>query len=333
MFRQTAILLLVIVTVLFVGHILLYLKPKSSVTVHFKEGITPKEITGEVIKKDRFIVITPDDGSPEQVFTWDQIRNISGTESGYTKRINDVADLLELVAKLGILAAAGVFLIGLYQFDIGQKWKQEEFLAGTVKDFGGRLSVENAKKMLELLMFYEERGRDIPLYTEDPTAEWQRVEVENIRRALDPALTNELSEDEKRIRECFDAFFSRLERFEHYIESRLITEKSVGIYLSFWIDALRGKDRAGKGPLLKDKYRAWLMGYIEHYEFPMLERLLERFSRDRSLLGRLKRLLSRFWRPRREKRDRGGPPGQAGDVSENLPPPEKQVGPGGTQPA
>jgi hypothetical protein len=284
-----ALLLSIILVILFVGQILLYLRPKNSLKVNFKDGITPSEMTGEVTKKDRYVVIKPDGSSEEQVFTWDQIRNITGTEPSYSKRIDELADLFELVAKLGVLAAAGVFLIGLYQFDVGQRWKREEFLAGTVNDFGRRATVENAKKMLELLMFYPQ-GRRIPLFSEDDEADGQHVTVEDIRVALDPAKTEELNENQMKIRECFDSFFSRLERFEHYIESDLIGERSVYIYLSFWLNALLGETKTSAKPLLSEDYRKWLMNYVRTYDFLMLESLLDRFRGDRGLFEKLRRL-------------------------------------------
>jgi hypothetical protein len=90
-----------------------------------------------------------------------------------------------------------------------------------------------------------------------------------------------------KIRECFDSFFSRLERFEHYIESGLISERSVYVYLSFWIDALLGKTKLGAKPRLKEEYRVWLMNYGKHYDFFMLESLLDRYKAGRRLIDRL----------------------------------------------
>src|SRR5438552_3267465 len=146
MFRQIILLLGIVLLLLAMGLLVLYFKPNSTVTVYFKDNIVPDNaLTGEITKKDKYIIIKPKDAQ-EQVFAWDQVKSIVGDEPSYTKRLDDVTDLLELIAKLGILAAAGVFLIGLYQFDVGQRWKREEFLAQTVKDFNSSVNVENAKQ-------------------------------------------------------------------------------------------------------------------------------------------------------------------------------------------
>lgn len=297
MIRQVAFLLAIVIVILLLGQIVLYLKPEKSVTVHFKEGVAPRELSGQVSKKDKYIIVKPDDGSEEQVYTWDQVRSISGTEPTYAKKIDEVTELIELLAKLGVLAAAGVFLVGLYQFDVGQTWKREEFLAGMVNDFGRRQTVENAKKMIELLMFYPQ-GRKIDLYPERENSEMVHVSVDQIGKALAPDLTNRLTDDEMRIRESFDSFLSRLERFEHYIESKLTSDQSVYIYLGFWIDALLGKGAEGRGePRLKREYREWIRRYAHVYEFPMYERLLSRYSREPWWLRRLKAKRTRLTLP------------------------------------
>lgn len=305
MFRQMILLLAIVLLLLAMGLIVLYLKPSAKLTVHFKEGITPRELTGEVTKRDKYIIVKPANDGDEQVFTWEQVASITGNEPSYNKRLNDVTDLVELIAKLGVLAAAGVFLVGLYQFDVGQKWKSEEFMAEMVRDFTKSTNVENAKKMIELLRFYPQ-GRKIRLYPEDTPVE-QFITPGHIGRALATARTEELTDDEMRIRECFDAFFSRLERFEYYIEARLVTSKSVDIYLNYWISILLGKETTmGAVPKLSGEHRGWLQSYVEVYEFPAVNRLLRRY-RKQSLFSRYLKI--------------GG-----SDVAKTLPPPTSDTG-------
>lgn len=280
MFRQIIILLGIVVVILGFGLVILYLKPSAIVTVHFKEGIARADLTGEITEKEKYIIVKPVDGGQDQIIPWEQIANITGNEPAYNKRLNDVTDLLELIAKLGVLAAAGIFLIGLYQFDVGQRWKSEEFLADMIRDFGKSPNVENAKKMIELLMFYPQ-GRKIGLYPEKEVSDYQFVTVEQVGRALATAKTDELTDDEMRIRESFDAFFNRLERFEHYIESRLVTSRSVYIYLGYWINTLLGRETIkGQVPKLSQEHRQWLLDYLEMYEFPQAIRLLKRYRQQ-----------------------------------------------------
>lgn len=294
------IIILVVVLAFFLSAILViapYFEGGGHGVVTFKPGVVSGDkITGEVTKKDRYVVIKPDGGGPEQDYTWEHVLSIVGSQPPYAKKINDVSDLLELITKLGVLAAALVFLIGLYQYQVGQTWKQEEFLAGTINDFGGRMSVENAKKMIELLMFYPQ-GRNIRLYPDAPDSGSQSIKADNILKALNPDKTDDLTDDEKQIRECFDAFFSRLERFEHYIESNLVSEGSVYIYLNYWINVLIGRATIrGKEPLLSKEYLEVLKRYIKYYEFPKVDALLDRYN-DRRWRMRARRWL-RYHLPR-----------------------------------
>lgn len=289
MFRQLIIVLGIIVGFLMVVQIGLYFRQKSNLTVTFK-GADIKPIRGEVTKKDKYIIVKPAEGGEEQIYTWDQVQSITGDEPSYNKTVGEVTDSIDLIAKLGVLAAAGVFLIGLYQFNVGQTWKREEFLANMVNDFGRRQSVENAKKMLELLMFYKQQGRKIDLYPERQGQPMQHVTVAQIEKALDPAKTDQLDDDEMRIRECFDSFLSRLERFEHYIENDLAKEESVEVYLGYWINTLIGKGVSPTAPpTLERPHREMIMTYAKRYEFPMIRQLLHRYEMDNGWRARVKR--------------------------------------------
>jgi hypothetical protein len=276
MFRQIIFLLGMVLVILAVGTLVLYLRPSSTATIHLMDG---RQIEGEVTKKDKYVIIKPNNGE-EQIFTWEQVNYLIGNEPIYNKRLDDITDLLELIAKLGILAAAGVFLIGLYQFDVGQKWRREEFLAQMIKDFGSSSNVENAKQMIEILRFYTQ-GRTIRLYPERESSGDIFVTVDQIGKALN-TVPNEINGDEMRIRECFDAFFSRFERFEHYIESKLVTSESVYIYLGYWINILLNKEIIkGKESKLSEEHLHWLLNYLVEYEFPKASSLLDRYNKKR----------------------------------------------------
>ena len=276
--RQILLIIIILTIVLTALTLVIpYFKLEGNATVHFKQGASPASRTGEVTKKDKYIIVKPE-GGPEEIYTWDQVQSITGTESVYSKKFSDISDLLELVAKLGVLAAALVFLIGLYQFEVGQTWKREEFLATTVDDFNSRTGIQNAKRMLEVLISYPQ-GRKIKLFSEEEVPGGSLVTAAQIEKALDPEQTDKLSPEEMKVRESFDAFFARLERFEHYIELKLASERSVYIYLSYWINALIGKETVpGKGPALKPGHTELLRNYVKRYEFPKLERLLERYG-------------------------------------------------------
>lgn len=287
MIRQLTLVLGLVLLALAAIQIIQAYKPKEVVTVHFKEGVNPPQMRGEVTKRDKYIVIKPEDGqTDEQVYTWEQVRYISGTEQ-YSKKIERVTESLELLGKLGVLAAAGIFLIGLYQFNVGQLWKGEEFLANVYTEFSKSANFEAAKQMIDVLKFYP-NGRMIELYPSREKGEGEgskHITPEKICDALRPGEDKDLdpTSDKMRIRDCFDAFFSRLERMDHYIDARLVRKKSVKLYMYYWINMLLGlptEGRKGTTPTLREDYRQVLLLYVETYEFPKVQKLLNKYREN-----------------------------------------------------
>ena len=140
------ILIIFFIAALFiVGELINQLRGSELATVYLKPGLVEKDTRdGEITKKDKYVVIRSD-AYGEEVFTWDQVRYIAEKERGASsKRLDRTFDVIELVSKLGIAASVIVFLLGLYQYDQGQKWKREEFLAAAVKEFAEQSSVRSA---------------------------------------------------------------------------------------------------------------------------------------------------------------------------------------------
>ena len=122
MIRQLLLIAGVACFLLLLGVALINLKPADKVTVHFAQGIEPQEIKGTVKKQEKYLIVKPENSNDELIFTWDKVKDISGEENYVSKRFSDVYDVTEFLTKLGALAAAGVFFIGLYQYEQGQQW-------------------------------------------------------------------------------------------------------------------------------------------------------------------------------------------------------------------
>ena len=170
-----------------------------------------------------------------------------------------------------ILGASAAFLVGLFQYRKAQTWKQAEFIANEVKEFNGLPDVRNAKLMLDW------RSRYIDLFPERAQYEERRVLVtcELLVRALaSDKGVDKFSQAEARIRDVFDEFLGRLERFENFIASGLITKDHCEPYLTYWIELI-GDD----GPEASRPDLVHALGkYIREYKYDKVESLLNRFG-------------------------------------------------------
>lgn len=145
-----------------------------------------------------------------------------------------------------IAGASTAFVIGLLQYMKSQRWKRAEFVANEVKEFNALPEVRNAKLMLD----YTERYVD--LFPEKEKADERRVDVTEamVVSALKPhGKQTEFKQAEARIRDTFDEFFGRLERFENFIAAGLVTKEECAPYIAYWIDILGidGKDAPRPG--------------------------------------------------------------------------------------
>jgi hypothetical protein len=264
------ILIVVFVTaLLLIGEVLGQLKGSEMATVYFKPGLVPGDMReGEVTKKDRYIVVKSDTYG-EEFFTWDQIRYISAKDKeSSSKRLDRIVDVIEIVSKLGIAASVIVFLIGLYQYDQGQKWKREEFLAAAVKEFTEQSSVRNAMRMLDSLALYTD-GREVKLFPDKEKYEDRTVFVSNVE--IYNALTitpDNLDNKAKEIRSCFDGLLSYLESFYHYLVQGLITQDALMSHIGYWLIIL------GPGDDLDCIYKKRIFAYAHEYKFYEIELLI-----------------------------------------------------------
>lgn len=274
MLRQLLLIIGVACFLLLLGVLLINFKPADEVTVNFVQGVEPQQIVGTVTKQDKHLIVRPKGSNIEQVFTWDKVKDISGERSFFSARFNDVYDVAEFLTKLGALAAAGVFFIGLYQYEQGQQWKRAEFLATVIKDIGASHRGENAKLMLDGIKLYP-NGREIKLFPDKATATDQYKTITRLKTLDSLRTTAPLPSDGETvaIRDCFDTFLSQLERLEQYIESKLVTKEEVYTYINYWIDLLAGNDSE-----FADYDRWYVLKYAEFYKFPKVEALLKRYG-------------------------------------------------------
>jgi hypothetical protein len=174
---------------------------------------------------------------------------------------------LTLAAMTGGLVA---FLGGLMQYRRAQRWKRAEFVANEMKEFKADPMVHNAL----LLLDWNERAIDLFPLEGDPEKRSVRIEEGAIARALVPHIARrDFSPTEIAIRDTFDSFFERLERFEYFLEAGLVSSKEFAPYLKYWLDILGNENSGRKSPEVVRSI--WV--YIEFYYSGVIS-LLRRFG-------------------------------------------------------
>jgi hypothetical protein len=263
-----------LVLLLLAGELFDQLKGKELATVYFKAGLVDQDKRdGEITKKDKYISIKSEQYG-EEVFTWDQIRYISQKDKASSaRRVDQLVALIELLSKLGIALTVIVFLMGLRQYNQGQKWKREEFLAAAVKEFIERPMVRNATQMLDSLALYT-NGREIRLFPDDEDpGKVVHVSDDEIYNALTTKPESCLDDKAKAIRECFDTFLSYLISFYHYLDQDLITKQGLLSQIGYWFELLGPEGDLGC------RYKRRVYAYAEHYRFDEVEKLVQKYHK------------------------------------------------------
>jgi len=179
----------------------------------------------------------------------------------------ETGNWITLAAMSGALIA---FLAGLMQYRRAQRWKRAEFVAGEMKEFKADPWVRNAL----LLLDWNERAIDLFLHESDPAKRSVRVEDAMIAHALVPhTIRSEFSQVEIALRDTFDRFFDRLERFEYFMEAGLVSSKEFAPYLRYWLDILGNENSGRKSPPVVQA----IWAYIDFY-YSEVSSLLRRFG-------------------------------------------------------
>ena len=178
----------------------------------------------------------------------------------------------DYVALLGVIAGLIAFLVGLIQYVRAQLWKRAEFVAKEIKEFESKPSVKLAMQMLDW------NARRYKLFPEKQPAEQEAVVTDKtLSSALVPHEDREptvFTPVEVCIRDIFDQFLDGLERFEHFIESGLVTHKEFYPYLIYWIKIIGDRNSGRKPPEFYDSF--WK--YLDSYGYSGVQKLLGRYG-------------------------------------------------------
>lgn len=179
---------------------------------------------------------------------------------------------LKLIGGLGALI---LFIVGFLRYSKDKDWKRKEFVANEIEKFNTNHFNRNAMYMLDW------GTRKIELFPSksEYTDRFVLVDREMLAKALiphphKPRKKNGMkySDEEVIIRDTFDFFLSNLERFEHFIENKLVDKEDFDVYLKYWVSTIS----IG----LEDDVRQILHYYIEYYDYDGVISLFERFGED-----------------------------------------------------
>jgi len=214
--------------------------------------------------------------------------------------IIDAATLV--VSVLGFGGAIVTLWHGLKQYGRAEQWKRGEFVAAEVKEFEATPAVRNVMLMID----WSERRINLRGDPDLPPANWPLVTRDYAWKALlphwvkarhrewraaDASQVEEASEEQRAlfsvnealIRDAYDVFFDRLERFAHYAESGLVAPEEFQPYLCYWIDDLA----TDQGDEHDARWRATVLTYVHAYRYPGVARLFRDFGHDIGPDGKL----------------------------------------------
>jgi hypothetical protein len=173
-----------------------------------------------------------------------------------------------------------VILGGLYQYWNAQRWKRAEWVAAETESFFGDPKVMNALYMLD----WNERRLPLLLATPESKRDYFTFEAELLLTAFYSKSTiprdpntgeeREFTEDELAVRDSFDRMLGRLERFEIFLEQRLVSFVDLQPYIAYWIDLIGDRNYGRKSSETIDR----LWQYIDDYGFDKVQRLCRRFG-------------------------------------------------------
>lgn len=181
--------------------------------------------------------------------------------------------ITEIIALFGLVGSFLTLLVGVWQYSKAQSWKRAEFVANEVKEMMKDRQVKNALVMLD----WTARKVEFFPNAETPDARFSTITDDTLCGAFAKHVDKpRFTREEVAIRDTFDVFFDDLERFECFIESKLVKPKDFRPYLIYWIKAIAGE---GAVERRREMIRA-MWSYIDFYDFSGIQDLCARYGYD-----------------------------------------------------
>ncbi len=177
-----------------------------------------------------------------------------------------LGDKKDAFSSLSAVVAVAIFAFTFIQYRRGELWKKSEFIAKLYRDFVDDVDCQRAMWMLD----WESRPINFGSEESPIVEEYTWGILLTALRKPDKKIFNDL---EMRIRDTFDSFFSYIEQFERAMQNKLVREKQVYPYFSYWIEMLHGERH------LSDPVRERVLEYIDEYGFKDVKNFLDRWPK------------------------------------------------------
>ena len=201
-----------------------------------------------------------------------------------------------IVSALGFGGTIAALLFAFRQYRRSEQWKKSEFVAKEIKEFESDPIVRNALLMIDWgsrqvnLFLRPDPSNDVLVEITRET-QWKALLPHSLKPDCNadqasPAsdaetegeknLKGQFTPVEARIRDTYDIFLDRLERFANFIISELVDANEFKPYLNYWIDSITANNN-------RQDDVAWqctLLTYIHYYNYPGVKFLFGTFGKD-----------------------------------------------------
>jgi len=191
----------------------------------------------------------------------------------------DWTEFLKFVVSL--IGAAAAFCVGLWQYSKAQQWKRVEFVANEMKMFvedeaakAAMVMLDWSRKQMALYRYRADSDKDMRVW----------VNYELVADALGTDPNEHYERPRAAIREIFDSFLGYLERFNSFIEARVVKPEDLTPYMHYWTTLLSGND--DKSPEVTRIVLPKFWVFVDHYGYSGARRFVTRFSQITSELER-----------------------------------------------
>lgn len=188
-----------------------------------------------------------------------------------------ITTLAESSAVFSVLGAAGsvvVFLYGVLQYSVAQRWKRQEFVASEVEKFFSNRDVATACLLLDYSVVAVTPDGRIAV---DENAAGRRVFKDAdimgglVLHTVMPGETETFRGSRLAARVAFDAFFTGLEKLSNHVASGVIERRHLIPYLAYWLAIISEPETGWKD---REFYRI-VSDFIDGYGYVGVRRLIE----------------------------------------------------------
>lgn len=194
-----------------------------------------------------------------------------------------------IVSILGFGVVITTLISGLRQYRRSEQWKRSEFVAKEMKEFESDPTVQNALQLVdwgtrEINLFLKQNPTENDFITITREVQWKALLPHKIKPTYKGDFPGSnsganFSPEEAKIRDTYDTFLRRFERFSSFIKSELVSPDEFKPYLIYWVDSIASSDN--ESDARKDAaWRLSLLTYINYYKYSGVQYLFNLYGKN-----------------------------------------------------